>query len=53
MLEHRQVEMLFDDLVEGVFERAFNNLVGIRQRNHLSLIQVVLFVSAIERSGKL
>ncbi len=29
----------------------FNDLVGIRQRNHLGLIQVVVLVSSIERSS--
>ena len=45
MLEDSQIEMLLNDLVEGILERTFDDLVGVRQRNHLRLIQVVMFVS--------
>jgi len=45
MLEDGQVEMLLNDLIECKFERTFDDLVGIRQWNHLGLIQVAEFVS--------
>jgi hypothetical protein len=45
MLEDGQVELLLNDLVERKFERPLDDLVGVRQWNHLGLIQVVVFVS--------
>ncbi len=44
MLEHRQVEMLFDDLVERMLERPRHDLIGIGNREKLVLLQVVRFV---------
>jgi hypothetical protein len=43
MLERGQVELLLNDLVERA--RPLNALVGLRQWNHLGLIQVVGVVS--------
>ena len=48
MLEHGQIQLLLNDLVERIFERPLDDLIGIRQRNHLRLIQVVVLVSGHE-----
>src|SRR3954447_24546390 len=51
LLESAQLQMLLDDLAESVLERALDDLVRIRQRDHLRLVQVVGLVPRHRRSS--
>jgi len=44
-LEHRQIQVLLDDLVERILERARHDLLGARNRDELVLLHVVRLVA--------
>ena len=46
-LEHAQIQVLLDDLVERVLERAGHDLIRVAQRNPLVLLQVVRLAAGV------